>query len=80
MILVNWDFFAPVVVDFSNEESFSEFVSHKRIYRLNMEYVHKVVELYSEYIKQIGVEELFGKCIDEKHFFVELKDDGNVCS
>lgn len=80
VILVNWDFFAPVVVDFSNKESFNEFLSHKRIYRLNMEYVHKVVELYSEYIKQIGVEELFGKCIDEKQFFVELKDDDNVCS
>jgi len=80
VILVNWDFFAPVVVDFLNKESFSTFLSHKRIYRLNMEYVHKVVELYSEYIKQIGVEEIFGKCIEEKEFFVELKDDGNGCN
>lgn len=79
VVLVNWDFFAPVVMDFSSEESFSEFKSHKRHYRLNMEYVHKVVELYSEYIKQIGVEELFGKCIVEKEYFVELKGDDDVC-
>ena len=80
VVLVNWDFYAPVVIDFSNKELLGKFKSYKRYFRMNMEYIHKVVELYSEYVKQIGVEELFGKCIDEKKFFVELKGDDHVGS
>lgn len=80
VVLVNWDFYDPVIIDFSDKELLGNFKSYKRFYRMNMEYIHKVVELYSEYVKQIGVEELFGKCIDEKEFFVELKGDDHVCS
>lgn len=79
VILVNWEFFSPIVIDFSKPDSHEELVNYKRCYRLNMEYTHKIVELYSEYIKQIGVEELFGKRIDgkEKNLFLETKGDDN---
>ena len=79
VLLVNWEFFSPIIIDFSTEEKFSELNTYKRCYRLNMEYTHKIVELYSEYIKQIGVEELFGKRIDDKEkiMFLETKGEGN---
>lgn len=77
VILVNWEFFSPVVIDFSKPDSFAEQANYKRCYRLNMEYAHKIVELYSEYIKQIGVEEVFGKRINDKEkvLFLETRGD-----
>lgn len=79
VLLVNWEFFSPIVIDFSKSEQFTDLNTYKRYYRLNMEYTHKIVELYSEYIKQIGVEELFGKHIDDKEkiMFLEIKGEGN---
>ena len=66
--LVNWEFFEPVVLKFPILEGYNEYT---RFYRLNVEYTHKVVELYSEYIKQIGVEELFSKRIPEKEYNID---------
>lgn len=66
--LVNWDFFEPVVLKFPILEGYKQYT---RFYRLNVEYTHKVVELYSEYIKQIGVEELFSKRIPEKEYNID---------
>lgn len=79
VLLVNWDFFSPLVIDFSKTDLLEAFDDYKRCYRLNMEYTHKIVELYSEYIKQIGVEELFGKRVEgkEKSLFLETKGEGN---
>lgn len=79
VLLVNWEFFSPIIIDFSKTEQFKELSAYKRCYRLNMEYTHKIVELYSEYVKQIGVEELFGKRIDDKEkiMFLETKGEGN---
>ena len=79
VILVNWEFFSPIVIDFSKTDLLATFADYKRCYRLNVEYIHKIIELYSEYIKQIGVEELFGKRIDnkEKSLFLETKGEGN---
>lgn len=79
VLLVNWEFFSPIIIDFTKAEQFTELNAYKRCYRLNMEYTHKIVELYSEYIKQIGVEELFGKRVDDKEkvMFLEIQGEGN---
>lgn len=68
--MVNFEFYSPVILDFSKAENVLPYKKYKRYYRLNTEYIHKLVELYSEHIKQIGVEELFGKIGDKKGFFV----------
>ena len=68
MRLVNWEFFEPIVLKFPITEGYNQYT---RFYRLNVEYTHKVVELYSEYIKQIGVEELFSKRIPEKEYNID---------
>lgn len=70
VLMVNFEFYSPVVLDFSKEEDIQPYKQYKRYYRLNTEYTHKLVELYSEHIKQIGVEEMFGKIGDRKGFFV----------
>lgn len=70
VLMVNFEFYSPVVLDFSKEESTQSYGQYKRYYRLNTEYIHKLVELYSEHIKQIGVEELFGKIGERKGFFI----------
>ena len=77
VVLVNWEFFSPVVIDLSKKGMITNLSSYMRCYRLNMEYTHKIIELYSEYIKQIGVEEMFGKRVDdkEKELFLEVKGD-----
>ena len=79
--LVNWEFFEPIVLKFPILEGYEQY---ERFYRLNTEYTHKLIQLYSEYIKQIGVEELFAKCISDKEYnidyFVKKKgqtDDSN---
>ena len=70
VLMVNFEFYAPVVLDVTNENDMEYYKQYKRYYRLNTEYIHKLVELYSEHIKQIGVEELFGKIGERKGFFV----------
>lgn len=70
VLMVNFEFYSPVILDFSKAENVLPYKKYKRYYRLNTEYIHKLVELYSEHIKQIGVEELFGKIGDKKGFFV----------
>ncbi|MCH5151909.1 MAG: hypothetical protein J1F65_04555 [Clostridiales bacterium] len=65
---INWAFYSPVVIDFSNAQNITPYNGYKRFYRLNTEFTHKIVELYSEHIKQIGVEELFGKKNEGEHF------------
>ena len=76
MLLVNWEFFSPIIINFSQTEQLVGLYTYKRYYRLNMEYTHKIVELYSEYVKQIGVEELFGKRIVDKERVMFLKTKG----
>lgn len=70
VLMVNFEFYSPIVIDFSKKENVQSYGRYKRCYRLNTEYIHKLVELYSEHIKQIGVEELFGKIGERKGFFI----------
>lgn len=73
VMLVNWNFYAPQILDFSTKDNLQAYEKYERCYRLNSEYTHKIIEFYSEYIKQIGVEEIFAKRIEEKDYFVEKK-------
>jgi hypothetical protein len=78
---VKISFFDPVILDMNNGTRADEYQKYVRVFSLHIEYIHKVVELFSEYIKQIGVEELFGKTSGLKDIFIydigDTQNDSN---
>ena len=81
VVPVKISFFDPVILDMSNGTHADEYQKYVRVFSLHIEYIHKVVELFSEYIKQIGVEELFGKTSGLKDIFIydigDAQNDSN---
>ncbi|MBQ8321443.1 MAG: hypothetical protein IJX92_03665 [Clostridia bacterium] len=77
VVPVKISFFDPVVIDMSDGTHADKYQKYVRLFSLHIEYIHKVVELFSEYIKQIGVEELFGKTSALKDTFINIGDTQN---
>ena len=70
VVPVKLSFYDPVIIDMNDSSHMDCYRKYVRVFSLHMEYIHKVVELFSEYIKQIGVEELFGKKAEIKDIFI----------
>ena len=75
VVPVKLSFYDPVIIEMSDSNHADEYQKYVRLFSLHIEYIHKVVELFSEYIKQIGVEELFGKTSGLKDIFIYNKRD-----
>ena len=70
VVSVRLTFYDPIVLNIEDNSIISDYEKYVRVFSLNMEYIHKIVELFSEYIKQIGVEEMFGKKSELKDIFI----------
>lgn len=75
VVPVRLSFYDPVVIEMCDSDRADQYLKYVRAFSLHVEYIHKIVELFSEYIKQIGVEEMFGKASGLKDIFIYNKED-----